>query len=441
MVHGIPDRAIRDGIFWRWPNMKKKILLKAPLLTRSGYGEQSRFALRALRSREDLFDIYIQPLQWGQTSWMTMIDSERAWIDQTIEKTIAYLQQGGQFDISLQVTIPNEWEKLAPVNIGYTAGIETTRVSHQWIEKANIMDRIIVVSNHAKRIFEDTVYTAVNQDDSSQTFELRTMTPIDPVDYPTKSFDNLPDLGIKLDYDINFLCIAQFGPRKNLPNTIKWFVEEFKDEEVGLIVKTSLAKNCLMDRERVQGQLQSMLAPYGDRRCKIYLLHGDLEDDEIHSLYVHPQISALVSLAHGEGFGLPIFEACYSGMPVVCPGWSGQLDFLVDENGKENFYNVAFDMAPVQDEVVWEGVLIKESMWAYAREVSAKEQYRLCYNDVHNNNKDSTAGNAVEYSQKVHDRFSEQKQNALFIQSLADYIASADEQEWRDILDQVVEYD
>jgi len=65
--------------------MKKKILLKAPLLTRSGYGEQSRFALRALRSREELFEIFIHPLQWGQTSWMAMIDVERAWIDQTIE--------------------------------------------------------------------------------------------------------------------------------------------------------------------------------------------------------------------------------------------------------------------------------------------------------------------------------------------------------------------
>mgnify|MGYP001346800657 CR=1 FL=1 len=37
--------------------MQKSILLKAPLLTRSGYGEQARFALRALKSREDLFDI------------------------------------------------------------------------------------------------------------------------------------------------------------------------------------------------------------------------------------------------------------------------------------------------------------------------------------------------------------------------------------------------
>ena len=62
--------------------MRKKILLKGPLLTRSGYGEQTRFALRALRSREDLFDIYIQPLIWGATSWISVDDEERRWIDQ-----------------------------------------------------------------------------------------------------------------------------------------------------------------------------------------------------------------------------------------------------------------------------------------------------------------------------------------------------------------------
>ena len=37
--------------------MKKKIFVKGPVLSQSGYGEQSRFALRALKSREDLFDI------------------------------------------------------------------------------------------------------------------------------------------------------------------------------------------------------------------------------------------------------------------------------------------------------------------------------------------------------------------------------------------------
>ena len=73
----------------------KKILLAGPILTRSGYGEQARFALRALRSRPDLFDIYIQPLTWGKTSWMFEDTDERFWIDETIEKTIGYSQNGG----------------------------------------------------------------------------------------------------------------------------------------------------------------------------------------------------------------------------------------------------------------------------------------------------------------------------------------------------------
>ena len=49
--------------------MKTKILVRAPVLSRSGYGEQSRFALRSLRSREDRFDIYLLNVSWGQTGW------------------------------------------------------------------------------------------------------------------------------------------------------------------------------------------------------------------------------------------------------------------------------------------------------------------------------------------------------------------------------------
>jgi hypothetical protein len=58
-------------------SMKKKVLLKGPVLTRSGYGEQTRFALRSLRSREDLFDIYIQPITWGHTGWLIEGTEER----------------------------------------------------------------------------------------------------------------------------------------------------------------------------------------------------------------------------------------------------------------------------------------------------------------------------------------------------------------------------
>ena len=228
--------------------MRKKIILRGPLLTRSGYGEQARFALRSLRSREDIFDIYIQPITWGKTSWLNEQDEERKWIDKTIEKTIAYVHQGGQFDISLQVTIPTEWQRIAQVNIGYTAGIETTRVAHQWIEKANEMDRIIVVSNHAKQIFQSSKYQGVDQRTNTPVV-LELIRPIESVNYPVKTYENLGELELDLEHDYNFLAIAQFGPRKNLPNTIKWFLEEFHDDEVGLVVKSNIAKNRMTDRD------------------------------------------------------------------------------------------------------------------------------------------------------------------------------------------------
>jgi glycosyltransferase involved in cell wall biosynthesis len=387
--------------------MRKSILLKAPLLTRSGYGEQSRFALRSLRSREDLFDIFIQPLQWGQTSWTNEDSEERRWIDQTIEKTIMFMQQGGTFDLSLQVTIPNEFQNLAKVNIGYTAGIETSKLSHQWILKCNEMDKIITISSFSKSIFDSTEYEAQNRD-TGEKVVLRTQVPVEFVNYPTKSYEQLPDIDLSVSTSFNFLTVAQSGPRKNLQNTIKWFIEEFRDEDVGLIVKSNIAKNCLMDRNRLYEQLRGFINQQGEKNCKVYLLHGDMTDEEMHSLYKHDRVDALLALPHGEGFGLPIFEAAYSGLPVVATGWSGQLDFLIDSDGQEQFYNVAFDLQPVQKEVVWDGVLVADSMWAYAREGSAKEQMRLCYENV-------KSGTIVWNNTGLLKRFSAKKQYERFV--------------------------
>ncbi len=415
--------------------MKKSVLLKGPLLTRSGYGEQTRFALRALKSRQDLFDIFIQPINWGATSWMIESSEERHWIDQTIEKTIGYIQQGGKFDISVQVTIPLEWENLAIKNIGYTAGIETTMASHTWIEKGNHMDNIIVVSTHSKQTFADIHYDAINTQTNEQV-KLKLTTPVKVANYPVKSYENIEELDLPLDYDFNFLVIAQFGPRKNLHNTIKWFVEEFYNDEVGLIVKSNIAKNCLLDRSRLSADLNRMMQSYSDKKCKVYLIHGDMTDAEIHSLYAHPKVKAFLALPHGEGFGLPIFEAAYSGIPVVATGWSGQLDFLVDETGMEQFYNVAFDLNTVQENVVWENVIIKDSKWAFPREQSAKQKMRLCYNQYATDDVEAAkVVDAVKYSKVLKERFSEEKMYANFIEGM-----DVDEEEfnvesWIDSLD------
>ena len=397
--------------------MKKNIILKGPVLTRSGYGEQARFALRSLRSREDLYNIFIQPLKLGDTSWLCDVNEERTWIDQTIEKTISYIQQGGTFDISLQVTIPNEFERIAPLNIGYTAGIETTRVAPEWLERSNQMNKLIVVSNHSKNVFLNSSAVAIHNETNEKIDDYKLDIPVDVVNYPVKKYDNLPTINLDLDYDFNFLVVSQMGIRKNIPNTIKWFIEEFKDEEVGLVIKTNIAKNSLIDKRHTEERIKDIINSVEntkDKKCKVYLLHGEMTDEELHAAYVHEKVKALISLTHGEGFGLPLFEAAYSGLPVVAPGWSGQIDFLMDPKGNEFFYNVSYDIQPIQKEAEWKGVIDAGSMWAYVREKSAKEKMRECYNDITSGAKIT----ACEYALELQERFSEDKLYSQFVNSI-----------------------
>ena len=399
---------------------KKSVAIVAPILTRSGYGEQSRFALRALRSREDLYDIHIMPLDWGQTSWISERDEEREYIDDRIRHTMG-AKQNSQFqcDIALHITIPNEFQKIAPMTIGYTAGIETTAISPKWAQKANEIDKLIVVSEHSKYVFENAAFDATQETGAAgspitQTFVYKVDTPIAAVGYPVKTFPELPELPLELRTSVNFLCVAQFGPRKNIPNTVKYFVEEFHDEDVGLIIKTNMAKNCLMDRELIFEDLKRSLdEAFPDRKCVVYLLHGDMTDKEMHALYKHPKIQAFVCLSHGEGFGLPFFEAAYSGIPVICVNYSGQRDFLIDEEGNLQFYEVQHDLKEVQPECIWEDVIVKESKWAYPREFSAKEAMRNCYNDILNNT--GLVASMPLYAEVLKERFSEEKMYDAFL--------------------------
>ncbi len=369
----------------------KKVFLKGPILTQSGYGHHARTVLRALRTREDLFDVYIKPITWGKTSWLWEDDEERRWIDSILEKTIKYINtcdNKPNFDISIQVTIPNEWEKLAPINIGVTAGIETTKVAPQWIEKSFLMDKILTISTHSKNVFASTVYDVANNN-TGEKIEYKCQIPIDYVHYPVRKFDPT-ELNLNLSTDFNFLCVAQLSPRKNTEQLIRCFIEEFRDnEDVGLIIKANMAKNSLVDRINTVNGFKQLLNKYGERKCKVYLLHGFLTDNEMAALYTNPKIKALVSTTHGEGFGLPLFEAASYGLPVIATDWSGHLDFLYKPisyksgktKNKHMFSRISYTLQPIQKEAIWNGVIQEGSMWAFPEEGSIRMNLEEMYKD------------------------------------------------------------
>ena len=360
-----------------------KVLLEAPILTKSGYGEHSRLVYRSLK--EDPFlEIYINPLNWGSCSWDTPSDE----ILQCVRRFKAYSsyceaqKQKQEYFAQIHVGIPNEFENKAPYSVCVTAGIETDRVTAPWLFKTHQgIDKLVVTSEHAKDGFAKTGYEIINKSNNTRT-ELTCACPIEVVNYPIKKAAG-PTLDIDFQTNFNFLQIAMMGPRKNIETSIKCFVDEFRENsDVGLILKTSLSKSSIMDRKKTKEQLQNYIKTLGKKKCKIYLIHGNLFESEIHSLYHHPKVKAYYTTTHGEGFGLPIFEAVYSGMPVIATDWSGHLDFLsapFNNKVKKLFAKIDYELREVQESAVWGELITKESRWAFVKEQSVRDQLSKVY--------------------------------------------------------------
>ena len=132
-----------------------RVLLEAPILTRSGYGEHARLVHEALTQRPDL-EVMINPLNWGQTGWDVPEGDVKVGVE-LFASYIAHCQGNNEnpaFDMQIHVGIPNEFEKKAPYSICITAGIESDRVDPSWLMKTHQgIDKIIVPSNHAKEGF------------------------------------------------------------------------------------------------------------------------------------------------------------------------------------------------------------------------------------------------------------------------------------------------
>lgn len=397
----------------------KKILIAGPVFSRSGYGEHARFVVDSLSTRPDLFDLYIYPLEWGNSNWSSGNLEKKKYYESLLNKTSEHLQKSKSFDVHVQVTVPNEWTTdLAPCNIGVTAGVETDRLPDSWKPKILEMDKIIVTSEHIKGLFDKAI-------GSSKDIQ------VESVSYPVKDLEPA-DLSeeLKLPDPFNFLTVAQYAPRKNLMSTIKCFVEEFRDEEVGLVVKTHMRNNSYADWCQLKIQLAGFLNQMGPRKCNVHFISGAMSDEEMHGLYVHPKIHSYVTTTHGEGFGLPIFESAYSGLPVIAPAWSGQLDFLyapfTKKTGKvehrAHFEKIPFSLDEVHESHLMPGILEKGMKWCYINEDKFKKSLRKVYRSI-------APCEETANSLKKHllDNFSSENQLSHMVQAIAGGVTEEEE--------------
>lgn len=356
------------------------IHLRAPVMTMSGYGAHAREIIDYLHSRDDKFIVALESINWGNCSFLQKEDLGEEKFHKYLMSTAAFeqLKDKGVFDITIHVSIPNEFTRTSKVCIGVTAGIEVDRVTREWVSKCNEMDLLVVPSKHAADVIGGTVYT-VRTDQGTR--DERVSTPIAIIPEYFQKPKEIKKLNIEFETDRNLLFVGQWGgkgtygeDRKNVANLVKYFIGRFADnKEVGLILKTQLVNGSAFDKNETLKRLEEIKSNFKDMKCKIYLIHEDLSDEEMWALYHHPQVSGFISLTHGEGFGRPLLEAAASGLPVLAANWSGHRDFLRKGHG---FIPISHEMKEIPECQIWPGVIDKGSRWAEVKEDSVLKNMR-----------------------------------------------------------------
>jgi glycosyltransferase involved in cell wall biosynthesis len=364
--------------------------IRGPLLSISGYGVHARQIARWAFLQD--FKITAEILPWGNTPWYTDRDECNGLIDKIMEASTPLQSKP---DYSFQVQLPHEWNNtLAKKNFGVSAIVETDRCSTKWIESCLKMNHVIVPSEFSKRCL-------VNSGLKSKRV---TVIPESYIDSCAEIPDELP---IEFETDKNFLMLGQMSgdwetDRKNTAQTIALFCDTFKGrDDIGLIVKTNSGSNSCIDRTISRNKLKSILQQVRKSEFpKVYFLHGYLKDKEVSSLYHHPKVKGLISLTHGEGFGLPLLEAAACGLPVLATNWSAHTEFL----NLGSWSKVHGRIEPVPQSKIDDIIFVKDANWANPDVASASHALK---NFVENN--EDLWDDAKALQQKIRNSYSFKK--------------------------------
>ena len=321
---------------------KPLVLVTAPITTRSGYGNHSRDIVSALLDL-DKYEVKVNPVRWGNTP-MNALEDGNPIHDKIKECMLTEPSLPKQPELHIHIVVPNEFQPLGKKNIGMTAGIETTIPPPKWIEGMNRMDLNILTSEFSKQGFDQAEFESQDKQGNKGSL-LKVTKPMETlfegvdtnVYRPTNEINEVvKETFDSIDNDWNFLSTGHWlsgnlgEDRKDLGMMVKVFCETFKNQKnpPGLILKTSGATFSIIDREEILTKIKTIKKDIKGILPPVYLIHGDLTDEEMNEMYNHPKVKAHISFTHGEGFGRPLLEAAQSGKPVIAPGWSGQQDFL-----------------------------------------------------------------------------------------------------------------
>lgn len=407
---------------------KPLCVIEAPVFNRSGYGDLSTDIAKSIL-RYGKYDLKIAATRWGNCPSKTTIDELATEEDRQLQQCFLNGPLNKQPDLFIKISIPNEFQPHGKYNIGITAGIETTIPSGEFVEGMNRMNFNIVTSKFVKDVFSNVNFAKKYEDGRQE--PLKVEKPMEVCFWGAntnvyKKTDQIVETVNTALCDIPekfaFLFVGQwthgglYNDRKDIGNLIKTFLNVFKDktgERPCLILKTSGVNFSKVDKDDMLKKIKLVKDEVGGDTPNVYLIHGELTDEEMNSLYNHPKVKAHLNFTHGEGFGHPLLLASLSGKPLFVSNWSGHLDFL--NPSYCNFFEGT--IKPINSDSVnqW---LIKESSWFYVAYGLAEDKIRSTYYTFNKQLTDKAEKLAEENSKK----FSLQEMDKLLHGLLDKYV-------------------
>lgn len=367
---------------------KPTLVVSCPIDTYSGYGARSRDFVQSIIDL-DKYDVKILPQRWGNTRFGYLQDHNNTSLSSRI---IGQLTQ--QPDIWIQITVPNEFQKVGKYNIGVTAGIETTMCDPSWIQGCNNMDLVLVSSEHAKKVFQESKFDMQDNRTGQITEHIELQTKVEVL-FEGADIEKYTPLALPVRFDLsdidenfNYLVVGHWLPgevgedRKNIGYTIKTFLETFKNKpkakRPGLILKVQAGSGTsIMDRDAILDRIDAIRKTVKGDLPNIYVLHGELSDSEMNELYNHTKVKAMITLTKGEGFGRPLLEFSLVNKPIIASFWSGHIDFL----DKDYIKYVGGNLTPVHPSAAVEKMILRESQWFTPDAIEVGRALKNVYED------------------------------------------------------------
>jgi glycosyltransferase involved in cell wall biosynthesis len=219
--------------------------------------------------------------------------------------------------------------------------------------------------------------------------------PITKVTIPVDMPPVLPASRAELDLPEGFLFLFSFDhhsvfERKNPLAVIEAYTRAFQpDDGAALVVKSINAASAPDDHGRL------LAAATG--RPDVHILDGYLSQEKKNAMVA--ACDCYVSLHRAEGFGLTMAEAMYLGKPVMATGYSGNLDFMNDDNAllvEHRLVPIGPDASPYPPDGEWADPDVEHAARlmreVFDRPQLARERGRRAAEDIRRTHSPAVAG-------------------------------------------------